>query len=61
MFDWDEFNIAHIAEHDVLPNEAEEAYAAILSISTTQSKTANCDIEKSEKHCPAEYLSSSAR
>jgi len=26
MFDWDEFNIAHIAEHDVLLKEAEEAY-----------------------------------
>jgi hypothetical protein len=25
-FDWDEFNIAHIAEHDVAPHEAEEAY-----------------------------------
>ncbi|HEY5381725.1 MAG TPA: BrnT family toxin [Acidobacteriaceae bacterium] len=24
MFDWDEANIAHIAEHDVLPKEAEE-------------------------------------
>ena len=24
MFDWDEANIAHIAEHDVLPHEAEE-------------------------------------
>jgi hypothetical protein len=24
MFDWDEANIAHIAEHDVLPSEAEE-------------------------------------
>ncbi len=24
-FDWDEFNIAHIAEHNVLPAEAEEA------------------------------------
>ena len=23
-FDWDEANIAHIAEHDVLPSEAEE-------------------------------------
>ncbi len=26
MFDWDEANIAHIAEHDVTPHEAEEAY-----------------------------------
>ena len=25
MFDWDEANIAHIAEHNVLPHEAEEA------------------------------------
>jgi len=25
MFDWDEANIAHIAEHNVLPPEAEEA------------------------------------
>jgi uncharacterized DUF497 family protein len=25
-FDWDEFNIAHIAEHDVAPHEAEETY-----------------------------------
>jgi hypothetical protein len=24
-FDWDEANIAHIAEHDVVPKEAEEA------------------------------------
>jgi hypothetical protein len=24
MFDWDQANIAHIAEHDVLPHEAEE-------------------------------------
>jgi hypothetical protein len=24
-FDWDEANIAHIAEHNVLPSEAEEA------------------------------------
>lgn len=24
-FDWDEANIAHIAEHNVLPHEAEEA------------------------------------
>jgi uncharacterized DUF497 family protein len=24
MFDWDAANIAHIAEHDVLPSEAEE-------------------------------------
>lgn len=24
MFDWDAANIAHIAEHDVLPKEAEE-------------------------------------
>jgi uncharacterized DUF497 family protein len=24
MFDWDEANIAHIAEHNVLPSEAEE-------------------------------------
>jgi uncharacterized protein len=23
-FDWDEENIAHVAEHDVLPHEAEE-------------------------------------
>jgi uncharacterized DUF497 family protein len=27
MFDWDEANIAHIAEHDVLPFEAEEVVA----------------------------------
>ena len=27
MFDWDEANIAHIAEHDVLPSEAEEVVA----------------------------------
>ncbi|MGA8938474.1 MAG: BrnT family toxin [Acidobacteriaceae bacterium] len=26
MFDWDEANIAHIANHDVQPHEAEEAY-----------------------------------
>jgi uncharacterized DUF497 family protein len=25
MFDWDEANIAHIAEHNVTPHEAEEA------------------------------------
>ncbi len=25
MFDWDEANIAHLAEHNVLPHEAEEA------------------------------------
>lgn len=25
MFDWDEHNIAHIAEHKVIPQEAEEA------------------------------------
>lgn len=25
-FDWDEFNIAHIAKHGVEPHEAEEAY-----------------------------------
>jgi uncharacterized DUF497 family protein len=24
LFDWDEANIAHIAEHDVLPSEAED-------------------------------------
>ena len=24
LFDWDDANIAHIAEHDVLPSEAEE-------------------------------------
>jgi len=24
LFDWDEANIVHIAEHDVLPHEAEE-------------------------------------
>ena len=24
MFDWDEANISHIAEHDVLPSETEE-------------------------------------
>ena len=23
QFDWDEFNIAHIAKHDVMPHEAE--------------------------------------
>lgn len=27
MFDWDEANITHIAEHDVLPSEAEEVIA----------------------------------
>jgi hypothetical protein len=27
MFDWDEANIAHIAEHEVLPSEAEEVVA----------------------------------
>lgn len=27
MFDWDEANIAHIAEHDVVPHEAEEIIA----------------------------------
>jgi uncharacterized DUF497 family protein len=26
MFDWDEFNIGHIARHDVVPHEAEETY-----------------------------------
>jgi len=26
MFDWDEANVAHIATHDVIPREAEEAY-----------------------------------
>jgi uncharacterized DUF497 family protein len=26
MFDWNQANIAHIARHDVLPHEAEEAY-----------------------------------
>jgi uncharacterized DUF497 family protein len=26
MFDWDEANIGHIAEHGVVPHEAEEAY-----------------------------------
>ncbi len=26
MFDWDEFNISHIARHDVVPHEAEETY-----------------------------------
>jgi len=26
MFDWDDANIAHIAAHDVVPHEAEEAY-----------------------------------
>ena len=25
-FDWNQFNIEHIALHDVLPHEAEEAY-----------------------------------
>jgi uncharacterized DUF497 family protein len=25
MFDWDDFNIDHIAEHNVSPEEAEEA------------------------------------
>jgi len=27
LFDWDDANIAHIAEHDVLPTEAEEVIA----------------------------------
>jgi uncharacterized DUF497 family protein len=27
LFDWDDANIAHIAEHDVTPAEAEEAVA----------------------------------
>ncbi len=27
MFDWDAANIAHIAEHDVLPSEVEEVIA----------------------------------
>jgi uncharacterized DUF497 family protein len=27
MFDWDEFNIAHIARHNVVPAEAEQAVA----------------------------------
>jgi len=27
MFDWDEQNIRHIAEHDVTPEEAEEVMA----------------------------------
>lgn len=27
MFDWDEFNIAHIAKHQVEPHEAEEVIA----------------------------------
>ena len=26
MFDWDTANIGHIAEHNVLPHDAEEAY-----------------------------------
>ena len=26
MFDWNEANITHIAEHNVAPHEAEEAY-----------------------------------
>ncbi len=28
MFDWDNGNVAHIAEHDVSPQEAEEAYSS---------------------------------
>jgi uncharacterized DUF497 family protein len=28
MFDWDKANIAHIAKHEVLPHEAEEAYSS---------------------------------
>lgn len=27
MFDWDDANVEHIAEHDVTPEEAEEAFA----------------------------------
>jgi hypothetical protein len=39
MFDWDEGNISHIAEHGVSPDEAEEVVLNIRWTLTTAWKT----------------------
>jgi hypothetical protein len=55
MFDWDEANISHIAVHNVLPHEAEEAATFKPVALYAVSRNGEERLSKSERPMRVEY------